>query len=123
MIVDILASFRETQTCSRFLFLRSLSRRNVGVLRCRHRSEGIISHWLQGDRLHGFNFAGVLADYRHLSGAVTENVAAAGGEQGAGTLIRTAALGRFPQGAQLDGGGGGGRQVETAGWARPQNNG
>lgn len=49
-----------------------------------------------------FNFVGVLADYRHLSGAVTENAAPAGSEQGAGALIRTAALGRFPRGGRLD---------------------
>lgn len=55
-----------------------------------------------------FNFVGVLADYRHLSGAVTENAAPAGGEQGAGTLIRTAALGRFPRGERLDRSGDGG---------------
>lgn len=55
-----------------------------------------------------FNFAGVLADYRHLSGAVTGNASPAGGEQGAGTLIRTAALGRFPRGDRWDGTGDGG---------------
>lgn len=49
-----------------------------------------------------FNFVGVLADYRHLSGAVMENAAPAGSEQGAGALIRTAALGRFPWGGRLD---------------------
>lgn len=55
-----------------------------------------------------FNVAEVLADYRHLSGAVMGNAAPAGGEQGAGTLIRTAALGRFPQGDWWDGTGDGG---------------
>lgn len=55
-----------------------------------------------------FNFVGVLADYHQLSGAVTEAAAPAGAEQGAGTLIRTAALGRFPQGARLDRSGDGG---------------
>lgn len=49
-----------------------------------------------------FNFVEVLADYRYLSAAVTENAAQAGSEQGAGTLIRTAALGRFPQREQWD---------------------
>lgn len=43
-----------------------------------------------------FNFLEVLADYRYLSAAVMENAAQAGSERGAGTLIRTAALGRFP---------------------------
>lgn len=47
-------------------------------------------------------FVGVLADYRHLSGAVMENAASAGSEQGAGALIRTAALRRFPRGGRLD---------------------
>lgn len=42
-----------------------------------------------------FNFVGVLADYRYLGAAVQ-----AGSEQGAGTLIRTAALRRFPLGEQ-----------------------
>ncbi|TNN72268.1 hypothetical protein EYF80_017552 [Liparis tanakae] len=36
-------------------------------------------------------------DYRYLSAAVMENEAQASSEQGAGTLIRTAALGRFPR--------------------------
>lgn len=45
-----------------------------------------------------FNFVEVLADYRYLGAAVMENAAQAGSEQGAGTLIRTAALGRFPSG-------------------------
>lgn len=49
-----------------------------------------------------FNFVEVLADYRYLSAAVMENAAQAGSEQGAGTLIRTAALGRFPRGEQWD---------------------
>lgn len=47
-----------------------------------------------------FNFVEVLADYRYLGAAVMENAAQAGSEQGAGTLIRTAALGRFPSGKQ-----------------------
>lgn len=53
--------------------------------------------WWPGWR---FNFIEVLADYSYLSAAVMENAAQAGSEQGAGTLIRTAALGRFPQGEQ-----------------------
>lgn len=61
-----------------------------------------------------FNFVGVLADYRHLSGAVTENAAPAGGEQGAGTLIRTAALGRFPRGERLD-------RTSDGGWTSGKN--
>lgn len=55
--------------------------------------------WWSGWR---FNFVEVLADYRYLSAAVMENAAQAGSEQGAGTLIRTAALGRFPWGEQWD---------------------
>lgn len=50
-----------------------------------------------------FNFVEVLADYRYLAAAaVMENAAQAGGEQGDGTLIRTAALGRFPWREQWD---------------------
>lgn len=49
-----------------------------------------------------FNFVEVLADYSYLSAAVMENAAQAGGERGAGTLIRTAALGRFPWREQWD---------------------
>lgn len=73
------------------------------VLCClHHREEETYSNWLLGDLLGGLILLGVLADYRHLGGAVTENAAPTGGEQGAGTLIRTGALGRFPQGEQLD---------------------
>lgn len=49
-----------------------------------------------------FNFVEVLADYRYLPAAVMENAARAGCERGAGTLIRTAALGRFPPGKHRD---------------------
>lgn len=52
-----------------------------------------------------FNFVEVLADYRYLSAAVMENEAQASSEQGAGTLIRTAALGRFPRRERWDGAG------------------
>lgn len=43
-----------------------------------------------------FNFVEVLADYCYLSAAVMENAAEGGSERGAGILIRTAALARFP---------------------------
>lgn len=55
--------------------------------------------WWPGWR---FNFVEVLADYRYLGAAVMENAAQAGSEREAGTLIRTAVLGRFPRGEQWD---------------------
>lgn len=62
-----------------------------------------------------FNFVEVLVDYCCLGAAVMESSARAGGERGAHTLIRTAALQRFPWGEQWNGGqrGHAGRQVRT----------